>query len=179
MSSPGYVVRTTRADVIAPEIRALVREYAPGAPMYRTYTMEGLAADSMVYLSFSLLTLGIASGLALILGAVGLYGILSYVVAERTQEIGLRMALGAQAMRVQLMVVGQGARVAALGVLVGAVAAVGATRVLRSLLYGVDALDLGTFLGMSAAMILVGLLASYLPALRASRMDPIDSLRSE
>jgi len=101
------------------------------------------------------------------------------VVAERTQEIGLRMALGAQAMRVQLMVVGQGARVAALGVLVGAVAAVGATRVLRSLLYGVDALDLGTFLGMSAAMILVGLLASYLPALRASRMDPIDSLRSE
>ncbi len=179
ISSPAYVVKTSRADHIAPEIRAMVREVAPEAPMYRVYTMAGLASDSMVRLSFTMLTLGIASLLALILGAIGLFGILSYVVAERTQEIGVRMALGAEAKRVQRMVVAQGARVVALGVAIGVGAAVGATRVLGNLLFGVEAADVGTFLGMSAAMMLVGLLASYLPARRASNVDPIESLRGE
>ena len=101
-------------------MRALVREVAPSAPMYRVFTMAGLAEDSMVALSFTMLTLGIASTLALVLGAVGLFGVLSFVVAERTQEIGVRMALGAQAAQVRRMVLSQGARVAALGVALGA-----------------------------------------------------------
>jgi len=179
ISSPAYVVKTSRADHIAPEIRALVREVAPEAPMYRVFTMAGLASDSMVRLSFTMLMLGIVSMLALILGAIGLFGVLSYVVAERTKEIGVRMALGAEAKRVQRMVVAQGARVVVLGVVIGVGIAAGTTRVLGNLLFGVEAADVGTFLGMSTTMMLVGLLASYLPARRASNVDPIEALRGE
>ena len=179
LSSPGYVVKTARADKIAPEIRALVRDVAPTAPMYRMYTMEGLAADSMVQLAFTTLTLGIASVLALILGVVGLYGVLSYAVAERTREIGLRMALGAAARRVRMMIVGQGARVLAAGIAIGTGIAWVTTRTLATLLFEVEAFDLGTYLGVSALMVLVGLAACYLPARRASNVDPMVSLKTD
>ncbi len=177
ISSPAYVVKTPRAEEIQPEVLALVREVAPEAPMYRIFTMAGLARDSMVSLTFTMLTLGIAASLALILGAVGLYGVLSYVVAERTREIGVRMALGAQARQVRRMVVAQGARVVGAGVVIGILVALASTRALASLLFGVPAFDIVTFVSMSAAMVLVGLLASYMPARRASAVDPIESLR--
>jgi predicted permease len=179
ISSPAYVIRTPRAESIAPEVRALVREVAPNAPMYRVYTMAGLARDSMVQLSFTMLTLGLASALALILGAVGLYGVLSYVVAQRTREIGVRLALGAEVGQVRRMVVAQGARVVAVGVVAGLLAALASTRALGSLLFGVAAVDVATYVGMSAFMLAVGLLASYVPARRASTVDPMESLRSE
>src|SRR5690606_12360489 len=132
---------------------------------------------SMIDVSFMMLTLGVAAGLALVLGAVGLYGILSYLVAQRTQEIGVRMALGAEAGRVRRLVLGQGARVVVVGTVLGLAAAVFATRALVSLLYGVAPFDPSTFAGTSLAMIAVGLLASYLPALRASRVDPMQSMQ--
>jgi len=179
ISSPAYVIKTPRAENIAPDVRAIVREMAPEAPMYRVFTMAGLAGDSMVDVSFTMLTLGIASALALLLGAVGLYGVLSYVVAERTREIGLRMALGARAEQVRRMVVVQGTRVVAVGVIIGVAVAFGATRALGSLLFGVAAADAPTFAAMSAAMIAIAVLASYLPARRASRIDPIVSLRGD
>ncbi|MEQ8330861.1 MAG: ABC transporter permease [Longimicrobiales bacterium] len=178
LSSPAYVVRTERTGEIGAEIRAIVNEIAPGAPMYRMYTMEGLAADSMRQLSFTMLTLGVASALALILGAVGLFAVLSYTVAQRTREIGVRMALGAQATQVRRMVVRQGTRVVAAGVIVGLAVALVASRALARLLYGVGALDVGTFVGMSAMMMAVGLFASWLPARKASGVDPIESLRT-
>ncbi|MBC7894198.1 MAG: ABC transporter permease [Cytophagaceae bacterium] len=179
ITSPAYVIKTPRAETIAPEIRALVREVAPEAPMYRTYTMAQLEADSMVSLSFTMLTLGIASMLALVLGAVGLYGVLSYVVAERTREIGVRMALGARAEQVRRMVVAQGARVVGIGAIIGIVVALASTRLLGSMLFGVAALDWMTFAAMSLSLIAVGLLASYIPARRASAVPPMESLRGD
>ena len=179
LSSPGYVVRTSRADVIGPEIRELVREAAPGAPMYRDYTMSDLAAASMIELTFTTLMLGIVSTLALILGALGLYGILSYVVSQRRREIGVRMALGAQARRVQRLVVAQGARVVIVGVVAGLGIAALTTRVLEGLLFRVEPADATTYLAMSATLVAVAMLASWLPAKRASSVDPIESLRSE
>ena len=179
VSSPAYVIKTARAETIAPEVRALVREIAPNTPVYRAFTMAGLARDSMVRLSFTTLTLGILSALALILGAVGLYGVLSYVVAQRTREIGVRMAVGARAAQVRRMVVAQGARLVVLGILIGLGAAYGSTRALGSLLFGVPALDVTTFIAMSMSMVAVGMLASYVPAWRASNVDPMEALRGD
>ncbi|HMU62028.1 MAG TPA: ABC transporter permease [Gemmatimonadales bacterium] len=179
MSSPAYVVKTSRAEFIAPEVRALAREVAPEAPMYRVFTMAGLARDSMAQLSFLMLTLGIAALLALILGSVGLYGVLSYIVGQREREIGVRMALGAEAGQVRRMVVLQGTRVVAVGILIGLVVALLSTRALGALLYGVATFDLVTFAAMTALLVGVGMLASYLPARRASRVDPVEALRGE
>jgi putative ABC transport system permease protein len=179
LSSPAFVVKTARAEAIAADIRAIVHEVAPEAPMYRAYTMSFLAARSMRDLSFTTLTLTLVSALALILGVVGLYAALSYVVAERTREIGVRMALGAQPDSVRRMVVLQGGQVVAAGVAAGLIAALFSTRALGRLLFGVETFDLPTFAGVSAGMLLTGLMASYLPARRASSVDPIISLRAE
>jgi predicted permease len=179
ISSPAYVIRTARAELIAPDVRALVREVAPSAPMYRVFTMAGLARDSMVQLSFTMLTLGVIAALALVLGAVGLYGVLSYVVSQRTREIGVRIALGAQIGEVRRMVVAQGARVVMIGVAIGLGVALVSTRALDSLLFGVPAIDAATFAAMAVAMVGIGMLASWLPARRASSVDPVESLRSD
>jgi ABC-type antimicrobial peptide transport system permease subunit len=179
MGSPAYVVKSPRAGSLANDVRELVRQVAPEAPMYRSFTMEFLAQRSMVQLSFTMLTLGVVSALALILGAIGLYGVLSYLVAERTREIGVRMALGATAEVVRRQVVSQGTKVVLVGVAVGIAAAFAATRLLGALLYDVKAVDPFVFAAMSLMMIGIGMLASYVPARRASGVDPIEALRGE
>ena len=179
VGSPAYVVKSSRADQLQREVRELVRQVAPEAPVYHEFTMEFLARRSMQQLSFTMMTLGIVAGLALLLGAIGLYGVLSYVVAERTREIGLRMALGATASVVRRMVVSQGGRVVVIGVIIGVAVALAATRLLGTLLYGVKPVDPVVFAGMSVMMIAIGVLASYMPARRASSVSPIVSLRSD
>ncbi|HEU4631594.1 MAG TPA: ABC transporter permease [Gemmatimonadaceae bacterium] len=179
VGTPAYVVRSPRAERLAPEIRTLIQEIAPGAPMYRVFTMEALAARSMARLTFTMLTLFIAATLALILGAVGIYGTISYVVSRRTREIGIRMALGAQAADVRRMVVTQGGRIALIGVAIGLVAAVFSARWLESLLFEVQARDPVVFATVSLVMIGVALFASYLPARRASAVDPVRAIRVE
>jgi predicted permease len=179
MGSPAYVVKSPRASTLMREVRELVRQVAPEAPVYREFTMEFLAQRSMVQLSFTMLTVGVVSALALLLGAVGLYGVLSYVVAERTREIGVRMALGATAGVVRRQVVSQGTKVVLVGVVIGVAVAIVATRLLGALLFDVQAVDPVVFAAMSLAMIGVGMLASYIPARRASGVDPIEALRGE
>ncbi len=179
MGSPAYVVKSARAETLQREVRELVHQIAPEAPVYREFTMEALAERSMVQLSFTMLTLGVVSALALVLGAVGLYGVLSYVVAERTREIGVRMALGATSGAVQRQVVQQGATIVLIGVAVGVGVAVASTRLMRTLLFEVKSVDPLVFAAMSVTMLAVGVLASYMPARRASNVDPIESLRSD
>ncbi|NNF37319.1 MAG: FtsX-like permease family protein, partial [Gemmatimonadetes bacterium] len=179
LPSPGYVVRSQRAEALVPEVRALVREVAPGAPVYRVHTVSALVERSTTALSFTMLTMAVAAGLALILGAVGLYGVLSYVVTQRTQEIGVRMALGAGAGRVRRMVVFEGVRVVGVGILLGLAIATVASRALSTLLFDVPTMDPFIFGGMSAAMAAVGWLASWVPARRAARVDPIHSMRGD
>src|SRR5205085_4174315 len=137
------------ADLLQNEVRKIIHEVAPEAPVYREYTLEFLTRRSMLQLSFTTLTLGVLSVLALILGAVGLYGTLSYVVAQRTREIGVRMALGATAAAVRRQVVTQGTKVLLLGAFIGVGAALASTRLLGTLLYGVKAVDPLVFATMS------------------------------
>jgi ABC-type antimicrobial peptide transport system permease subunit len=178
-TSPAYVIKSSRADQLAPEVREIIREVVPNSPMYRVFTMEGLAAKAIASLSFTMLMVSMAAVLALVLGAVGLSGVLSYGVTQRTQEIGVRMALGAEAKTVRRMFVWQGARVALLGVAGGALGAMALTRYIQTLLFGVGSLDPMAFAGMSAVMLAVALVASYIPARRAAHIDPLVALRSE
>ncbi|MBW3552832.1 MAG: ABC transporter permease [Gemmatimonadetes bacterium] len=179
VGTPAYVVKSSQAHRLAPAVRALAAEVAPGAPVYREFTMAHLASRSMARLSFTMLTLFIAATLALVLGAVGIYGTISYVVTRRTREIGIRMALGAKARDVRRMVVRQGGTVALIGVGIGLVAAVFAARSLESLLFEVRARDPIVFAAVATIMLGVALLASYLPARRASAVDPVEAIRTE
>jgi predicted permease len=179
ITTPAYVVKSPRAAALGPEIRDLVREIAPEAPVYHMSTMSALAARAVARLTFTMLTLGLAAAIAIVLGAVGLYGVLSYVVSQRTREIGIRMALGAKAGKLRRTIVAQGTRVVMLGVLLGTIACLALTRTLESLLYGVPAVHVPTYAMTAAIMIGVALLAGYVPARRASAVDPMRALRAE
>ena len=179
VTSPAYVIKSSRADAIAPEVRALIRSVAPSAPMYRQFTLARLVEASMARISFTLVALTAAAILALLLGIIGLYSVLSYLINQRTREFGLRMALGAHAQQLQYSIVGQGMRVVLLGALIGVVLSALASQALASLLFGVATLDLLTFAGTTAAMLMLGALASYVPARRATTMNPMNALRSD
>jgi ABC-type antimicrobial peptide transport system permease subunit len=127
----------------------------------------------------SMILLGVFSGIALLLASIGIYGVMSYSVAQRTRELGIRMALGAARPRVLGLVVGQGMALAAAGVGIGLAAAFGLTRLLTTQLYGVSATDPGTFALVAALLAGVALLATLLPAMRATRVDPVVALRDE
>jgi putative ABC transport system permease protein len=178
-TTPAYVVKTRRAETIGPEIRALIRQVAPDAPMYRIFTMDELAARSMARLSFTLLALAIGSVLSLVMGAIGIYATLAFVVAQRTKEIGIRIALGAKRSDVQRMVVGQGMKVVAIAVALGLAAAFAGRRLISSLLYGVSPNDLATYGVVVGLLVGVALLACWIPARRASRFDPTVALRAD
>jgi len=177
--SMTYTVRAQNPLSLVSAVRATIAELDANLPIAQVESMERILARSEARLSFTMQALAIAAVMALILGAIGLYGVLSYVVGHRTQEIGVRLALGADPGTVQKMVVLQGARIAVVGILIGAAGAVGLTRFLQGLLYDTAPLDPAAFVAMSLLLLGVGVLASYIPARRASLVDPMRSLRFE
>jgi putative ABC transport system permease protein len=161
------------------EIRGAVASIDKGQPIFAISTMKQLVSDSSAERRITLVLLGAFSGLALVLAAIGIYGVLSYSAAQRTHEIGIRMALGAQKRDVLRVVLGQGMTLAAIGVGIGIVAALGLTRLMASLLYGVKPTDPLTFTAVSFILGGVALAACYIPARRAASVDPIEALRYE
>jgi len=162
-----------------PAAREALRAVDPRLPMVDPRTVVKVQQEAMAATSFTVLLLGIAAVIALVLGTVGIYGVISYVVSRRTQEIGVRMALGAPAGLVLREVVGQGMVLAGIGLAIGLVGAWGVSRVLASLLYGVSTTDPATYAGTALALGLVAMLASWIPARRAASVDPTEALRAE
>jgi predicted permease len=183
-ADPGghtFIVIRSRTEVraLADSVRSAVKEIAPDEPIYSVNTMSDRLDFWVSPQKFSSLLLGILAGLAVTLAAIGIYGVIAYSVAQRTHEIGIRMALGADKADVLRLILRQGVKIAALGALIGGAVALLATRALSSLLFGVNAHDPATFLGVGVALILVVLLASYLPARKATRVNPLIALRCE
>jgi predicted permease len=174
-----YTVRAENPLGLVQAIRVAVGELDPDLPIARVELMERIVARSEARLSFTMLALAVAAGMSLLLGAIGLYGVLSYVVSQRIHEIGVRLTLGADASVVKTMLVIQGAKLALLGIGIGVAGAVGLTRFLQGLLFGTEHLDPAAFVTTSALLLVVALLASYVPAIRAARVDPMTSLRTE
>ncbi len=160
-------------------VREALRDVDPLLPLLNARTVESVVEESLAATSFTVILLGIAAGVALLLGTVGIYGVISYIVSRRTQEIGVRMALGAPAASVQRSILGQGLRLTGLGILLGLLASWGVSRALASLLYGVTATDPITFAATAGLITLVATLATWIPARRASKVDPVEALRSE
>jgi putative ABC transport system permease protein len=177
-----YVVKTATShpERLTNTIRQIVAEMDRAVPVSDVKTMTEVvnASPSMARRSFSMVLLGIAAGMALFLSAVGLYGVIAYVVGQRRGEIGIRMAMGARVGQVGRLVVLQSLRLAALGVGLGVLAALAFTRALTSLLFEVDPADPLTIVAVSALLLLVATLASLVPAWRAARTDPVEALRS-
>jgi putative ABC transport system permease protein len=159
--------------------REAIRAVDKDLPIFRVKTMEQLVDDSLAQRRFSMSLLMIFAVLALCLAAVGHYGVLSYSVTQRSHEIGIRMAMGAQPRDIFKLVVGQGLSLTAIGIIVGAASALGFTRVVSSLLFAVSTTDPGIYTAMSVLLIAVGVLACFIPARRAMRVDPIVALRYE
>ena len=178
--SMDVVVRVGADPLGAVQIaRGALAEVDPRLPMINPRTVEAIVQDSMASTSFTVILLGIAAAVALLLGMVGIYGVIAYIVSRRTQEIGVRMALGAPRATVLRAVVGQGMRLTAIGLAIGLLGSLAVSRALASLLYGVTATDPFTFVGTAGMLALVSLLAIWIPARRAARIDPVQALRSE
>jgi len=179
--SQTLVVRTTLADPLAlvPAVRAIVREMDAGLPTYLVQTLERVVTRTLWRQRLQGRVLGIFASLALLLAVCGIYGVISYAVAQRTRELGVRLALGATRGQVFALVLGQGARLALLGLLIGVAAALALTRVLAGLLYEVRPTDPATLIGVSVVLGTVTVLAAVTPAWRATKVDPVVALRSE
>jgi putative ABC transport system permease protein len=176
----NLVIRTNGDPAsLTPVVRSTVKRVEPNSPILNARTMRDVVNQSMADTSFTTVILLIAAVVALLLGAIGLYGVIGYVVSQRTQEIGVRIALGAIPTQVRAMVLRQGLVLAATGIIIGLAGAVALTRLLGALLFEVNSRDPITFLIVAAVMLAVSSLAAYVPARRASAVSPLQALRME
>jgi predicted permease len=179
-SSAQLVARTEgNPSAIAAALRAAVAELDPALPLGTIETMEERMRESLMLAVLYMRLFTIFAAAALLLAAIGAYGVIAFAVVQRTRELGIRMALGATRAEVVRLVVGYGGRLAAIGIALGVVAALALSRVLRSLLFGVSATDPATFAGVALLLAAVAVLASWLPARRAARIDPTVAMRAE
>lgn len=179
-SGSTVVMRSEQASAgLADEVRRTSAEMSNQPVIFGAETMDSLISQSLASRRFSMILLAVFASLALVLASVGIYGVISYVVAQRTAELGLRIALGARPVDILGLILGGGGRLAAAGVVVGLVAALALTRLMGSLLYGISAIDPVTFAGVALLLIFVALAACYIPARRATKLDPTVALRYE
>ena len=179
LNLPMTLVLRAKSDPasLTESARREVRKADSLLPVYNVAPMSRILADALAYRRTALLLLAHFAGVALALAGLGVYGVVSYTVAERTREIGIRMALGARAADALRMILGEALRLALAGVGLGLLAAIALTRAIKSLLYGVGAIEPLTFASVSALLALVALVACYLPARRAAKTDPLVALR--
>jgi len=179
--SIAYVVRSTRVGSpgLLRELQQAVWSVNPNLPLASVRTLEEIEADSMTQTSFALVMLAIAATVALLLGSVGIYGVIAHVAAQRTREIGIRMALGAQTGDVRQLFLRHGLLLTGVGIALGTGVAVAITRVMSALLFGVSPMDPVTYVAVAASLGSIALLATYLPARRASHVDPVVALRAD
>jgi putative ABC transport system permease protein len=176
----NFVVRASNESApLEGSIRNAVRELDPSLPVYNLWSMNELVSKSMVQPRFLALLLATFSGIALFLAAIGIYGVMAYSVAQRTQEIGVRMALGARQLHVLRLIFGQSLAMLLIGTVIGLVGAFLLTRLMRTLLFEVTATDPLTYVTVIGLLTVVALLACYIPARRAAKVDPLVALRYE
>ena len=169
----------TEPLALLPMLRRSVAQLNSEYVIYSVQTLQQIISDSLADRRFSMVLLGLFAGLALLLSSIGIYGVISYLVGQRIQEIGTRIALGAQRKDVLQLILGRGIALAAIGVGVGSVLAFVLTRQMRNMIYGVSAADPLTFFAVSLLLMLVAIAACYVPARRAMRVDPMMALRYE
>ena len=170
---------STDASALTAAVSKEIRALDPDLPIYNVRTMDSRVGESLAQRRFAMLLLTLFAGLALALAAIGIYGVMAYLVSQGTRELGIRLALGATPGRILGLVVRQGLHVTLLGVSIGLAGAFVFTRFMRTLLFGVHALDPVTFVAIGLLLTAIALFASYVPARRAARIDPIVSLRAE
>ena len=160
-------------------VRDLIRRIDPTVPLFSVESLDNLLANSFAPRRFNMYLLGVFAGAALLLATIGLFGIMAYFVAQRTGEIGVRLALGADRRDIFRLILGRGLALAATGAVIGVCGAFWLTRVMQSLLFSVSTTDPGTFVAVPTLLVLVALLACYIPARRATKVDPIVALRCD
>jgi predicted lysophospholipase L1 biosynthesis ABC-type transport system permease subunit len=188
LDTPGYqprrvsiAIRTDRAgtESLVNQLHEAVWAVNPNLPVARMATLDALYSESLALTSFTLMMLSIAGAMALLLGVIGVYGVMSYAVVQRRREIGIRVALGAQAGQIQRLFVRRAALLAGIGIVLGLGGAVAFARWMRGLLFGVGPLDPVTYVTVPVVLAAAALMASYLPARVATTVDPVETMRAE